>query len=51
MARHLYWGKSFAKFNFANCIRSTLQEVVGGGLAYRIMHMRIRTYEVPRSMI
>ena len=39
----LYWGKIFAKFNFANCLRSTLQEVVGGGRAYRIMLMGIPT--------
>jgi len=26
----LYWGKIFAKFNFANRVRSPLQEVVGG---------------------
>ena len=51
IARPLYWGKIFAKFNFANHVRSTLQEVVGGGRAYRIMRMRIRTYGVPRSTI
>ena len=39
----LNWGKIFAKFNFANRLRSTLQEVVGGGQAYRIMRMRIRS--------
>ena len=41
--RPLYWGKIFAKFNFANRLCSTLQEVVGGGRAYRIMRMRIRS--------
>ena len=29
----LYWGKIFAKFNFANHVRSPLQEVVGGSRA------------------
>ena len=48
IAHPLYWSKIFAKFNFANRVRSTLQEVVGGGRAYR---KRIRTYGVPRSMI
>ena len=43
IASPLYWGKIFTKFNFANRVRSTLQEVVGGGRAYRIMHMRIRS--------
>ena len=47
----LYWGKIFTKFNFTNRVRSTLQEVVGGGRAYHIMRMRIRTYGVPRSTI
>ena len=36
------WGKIFAKFNFANCVRIPLQQVVGGARAYRLMHMRIR---------
>ena len=51
IAHPLYWGKIFAKFNFANRVRSTLQEVVGGGRAYRIMRVHIRTYGVPRSTI
>ena len=42
ISRPLYWGKIFAKFNFANRVRSPLQEVVGGARAYRIMHVRIR---------
>ena len=50
IARPLYWGKIFAKFNFANRIRSPLQVLVGGARAYRIMRMRIHTHGVPRSM-
>ena len=30
IAHPLYWGEIFAKFNFANRVRSTLQKVVGG---------------------
>ena len=43
IARPFYWGKIFAKFNFANRVRSTLQKVMGGGRAYRIMRMHIRS--------
>ena len=38
----MYWGKIFAKFNFANRVRSPLQEVVRGARTYRIMRMRMR---------
>ena len=44
IARPLYWGKIFAKFNFANGVRSSPG-------SSRIMRMRIRTYGVPRSTI
>ena len=42
IAHPLYWGKIFTKFNFANRIRSPLQEVAGGGQEYRIVRMHIR---------
>ena len=39
----MYWGKIFAKFNFANRVRSPPPGSSGwSGRAYRIMRMRIR---------
>ena len=49
-ARPLYWGKIFAKLNFANRVRSPLQEVVGGARAYRIMRMCKRLLVVYSSV-
>ena len=53
IARPLYWGKIFAKFNFANHVRSTLQEVVGGaGHTVLCACVYVRTgYHVPRSKL
>ena len=38
------WGKIFAKFNFANCVRIPLQQVVGGARAYRLMCIRCKLF-------